>query len=1702
MSRNDTVQEGGSIDLTLVSSILIDSDLAINLQYNDENNLLDSESLTSVIQFPAGETIVSVPTIHTIDNSIQDFGGIITISLQTGEGYEIASEPVDQVLVRVEDNDVTSGISITNISPDFVDEGDIVQFMITTPTQFNQDRTINLKIEESGEYLARIPPSSVTLAANELMTILELATVQDVEFNIHSEIEVTLLAGDSYTVADKPHNNAIVTVFDDDILPGVSVVAVEPSIIEGDLAKFQFNLSETFAQDVTVWYYFLGSERDYLPVVIPSGEKFAEIAIQTENNEEVQFEQPIEIAIHQVSEEIEINTAYSEASVEVINDDVTTLAISSNGNVTEGTDASFTVTSSPAPINDLEVHFDVLLTGNFIKNSVPSSITLGAGLEETTILIPTFNDTIDELDGEVSISLSESLEYEISLSSPSAQAEITDDDEVLISVLNNTSNSAIEGSNFNFSIQADRPLPNDILVRLSYQNSGNFELGNVIQYQQLAAGSNSTTVSNSVIDDSDFTVPTSLSIELAASSGYTIDENNSSINMLIYDNDSPEGVSILPIDSHVEEGDDIPFSVSIIPPFTTDQVVQLKVTEVGEFLAEPQINEIEIGANQVTSELAIPTIDDDTHEIDGDVKVELLPGTGYSVAETYHSALVKVRDNDNPLGLSILPMSPTITEGELARFQVIAASTVAEDTLVTFAVEEVGHFLPFEIPESVMILSGSRSTTISVQTADDSSYETRGRIIVSILPSDDYLVADQPSNSASIEVIDNDQPQAVSILAIYDSVIEGQPALFELSVPSVAPDSRTFEFNVEQVGEFLTPNTETHVVVLEAFQAVMNFALPTLDDNIFEVDGQITLTLSTANEENTNHYTSAEVAIIDNDSPTISITAIENSVVEGSPAQFRIDANTAPIQFMELFVNISQFGDFINEPLGMKTVSLLPGETSTELHINTADDNIYDGVGLVSATLISGERYQIADYFGEASIDIQDNDAQPEVSIATELTEAEEGRVLNFTISANSISASDYDVGVQITDHQSDFLAANIPDFVTIDALSPATNFEVNTLDDDFFEFDGQVTVTLLSGIGYTLSTNLPNSASVDLLDNDGLPTLAISSYEDTAFEGDETLFIITPSHRSSSDIRINVTTQSEFQDSPETHEVTLLAYAYSAIFEFVSEHTDQQSGDYQLTTQLQAGQGYQVASEPEHQSTIIIKDIDVLPELAISAVNPSVNEGGTAEFMVESSPALPVARTIHLLVSRDSGDGEISTETMEQELQPSASTAVIKIPTYQDEFDWPNGQIAVSINPGSDYLISSSASDALVEVLDDDLNSVFFSSSGSTVVEGEELVVELKVFPAIEREFTVNLGYEVEGDFVNSNYQFQREMRIWLTNYVDQQFISNIRIPTNDDSNFEPHGHVKITLEPGSNYTIDESKVTSAEFTILDNDAPANISVIAKNSEITEGDTAIFEIRKPTKDSYEQYINFSITENGNFMQFAPPEFAVLKSYENVVEVNVSTVDDGFYEESGLITMSLLDGFNYRLADTNSSASVVVNDNDNYFLSIFSGDDITEGEDAIFTISSTQTPSENLEIALDIDTTGNFIDSDVVDSIVLAAGSDSIELHIPTTDNEEFEQNGNITVSILTGAGYQVDHSDSTATLVVFDNDKLAGISIQSLASSVIEGQSVRFRVVADTSIGEERSININLNSENPGHLADTETESVVIPRGISEVII
>ena len=72
----------------------------------------------------------------------------------------------------------------------------------------------NLLIEESGEFLEINQPNSIIINSNEREAILELTTLEDDDFNPQSQVKVTILAGELYTIANEPHNSAVVTVAD------------------------------------------------------------------------------------------------------------------------------------------------------------------------------------------------------------------------------------------------------------------------------------------------------------------------------------------------------------------------------------------------------------------------------------------------------------------------------------------------------------------------------------------------------------------------------------------------------------------------------------------------------------------------------------------------------------------------------------------------------------------------------------------------------------------------------------------------------------------------------------------------------------------------------------------------------------------------------------------------------------------------------------------------------------------------------------------------------------------------------------------------------------------------------------------------------------------------------------------------------------------------------------------------------------------------------------------------------------------------------------------------------------------------------------------------------------------------------------------------------------------------------------------------
>ncbi len=119
--------------------------------------------------------------------------------------------------------------------------------------------------------------------------------------------------------------------------------------------------------------------------------------------------------------------ALQDVVVAVINDQVpaVTIAADSGLGVTEGSPADFIITADPAPDRDLTIRLTVEETGDatgFLSDSAAGAHTVMLPVGQTTVryTVPTQNDTIDEPDGAVSVTVTDGDDY-----GPGASADTT-----------------------------------------------------------------------------------------------------------------------------------------------------------------------------------------------------------------------------------------------------------------------------------------------------------------------------------------------------------------------------------------------------------------------------------------------------------------------------------------------------------------------------------------------------------------------------------------------------------------------------------------------------------------------------------------------------------------------------------------------------------------------------------------------------------------------------------------------------------------------------------------------------------------------------------------------------------------------------------------------------------------------------------------------------------------------------------------------------------------------------------------------------------------------------------------------------------------------------------------------------------------------------------------------------------------------------
>ena len=348
-----------------------------------------------------------------------------------------------------------------------------------------------------------------------------------------------------------------------------------------------------------------------------------------------------------------------------------------------------------------------------------------------------------------------------------------------------------------------------------------------------------------------------------------------------------------------------------------------------------------IQSNQSGTVFYIDVVDNDVVDSDS-VVVLSVEGDGYDPV----TARIVIEDNEYP-ELSVKASKSTLTEGETFNLTITAPRTSTEPTVVSIVSENTKRF---KFPSTATIPAGQKSVTVTVETVDDElpNLEESNMFTVS--------AAKFSKGTATVLLKDNDMP--VLALTVTPNQVgegDGPTALAAiLTRTGVTNNKITVKISDDSNGGLYYSNKS---VEMAAGVESVHFNLGPVDNIIQEGDRTYTLTAAvwvqscscSSSGEQAGHV-SAQIKVLDNDGPSLSVSAAAATVKEGASTTLTVSRNTTNTAGA-LTVSLKASDDTdISYP---KTVTIPSGQQSATVTVSTTKNSISDDSRTVIFTVSS-----------------------------------------------------------------------------------------------------------------------------------------------------------------------------------------------------------------------------------------------------------------------------------------------------------------------------------------------------------------------------------------------------------------------------------------------------------------------------------------------------------------------------------------------------------------------------------------------------------------------------------------------------------------------------------------------------------------------------------------------------------------------------
>ena len=1412
------------------------------------------------------------------------------------------------------------------------------------------------------------------------------------------------------------------------------------------------------------------------------------------------------------------------------------ISISSNvTSVAEDTAVTFQLSSSAA--TSVTVNVEVTQVGEFFNTSAVGTKMVTFSNAQTaslTIPAPATADTTYEADGSLTATIQDGSTYTIDSDDGEASVIITDNEATPagISIIKLQS-SIYEGEDARFRVAADSISVDSFYVRVNVTQTGSFfRFSNVKQQTvRFQTGQLTHDIAIGTYDDETVESDGSITATIMAPSGseYTRATNYTSASVTIKDNE-PE-LSISTTQTSVEEGNPIQFTItaSIVP--TIPIAIRIGVTQTGRFLEssdEEQVIMMNSGSNTQVFELI--TINDQGDEVDGSATITLATGIGYSIATAPNNSFsVSITDNDPLPSISVSTAKSVLLEDESLTVTFKASRPVTQNLRVYYAFTEKMTNIPNPTNEtSITILAGDTEASYfeggNTNTRDGSNVYFHFKILPDRSSGEaKYMVENSPNDTIEVEIQDDDVDTTnfqVTISSNQSSIIEGEEVNFSILSNKVADLRRNIYYRVESTGNFISESRDqifsigaTHELRANVGERNWSLSIPTINDEIQEDDGKLTITIIDSHLYHTTEDDSVTINIKDNDSdqtnlPTISISASNLMITEGDEISLTISSDRVLTKEIEVDIQLEngpKAPGNIYEPdfifgSSQITTTLDQNNQSRVITVLTSDDNLYELDGFIDIS-ISPDRSLESQYRlaqspdNEVRINIMDND-KPELSVIPITKSIIEGELATFRISSDkTISSNFFTVFMRVQNGSGNFIDESIA--INYDIRSPfnrvnipygsaRVEISVGTLNDKIDEVNGSIELILEppSSDYYSIATNY-RKATVEVIDNDETPVISILNPSNEVFldDGDSQSIMIQSSIPRVTDLDVNLSVS--LSGAAATNITRrIIANSSSVVVDSYTLSSSQTSVDLTVLP----SPNYIVASVPNNSINLVLKS-STKPGISIKPVTSIVNEGELAQFTIESTDTItnnPLSVTVEF---RDENDAIIQINNQNSviwQIPTSQRSTTQSVPNGIDSNESSNGSITAKILASStnSYTISKNTSTAQIQILDVNGNTEFsISNLDDSITEGEtaKFRISREKGPIPSESLNIEARLAYSGDYFGTNLSTQKIVT-WppnnSSNYIE------FEIETFNDDIGENSGQISATLIKNLSYTVKPNN--NAVVKIIDNDLPTVTAhyedEIQSRGLLRTNSAFSFIVRASKPTDTDLSVNISLNESRNYLETSPNSVTIpAGKIQTLLTLRTRLITDVSEIES-YVLLEIERGSNYVVGHQ-SQASVVVRNRFGIpqgtgpIISLSSNfNQITEGESVHIFLNANSTQSSTLPILTTFSTP---VEIDLYDTqshvefVNLASNTQTVSYRFQTIDDYIDEPDRNLIVSIINIGTYRLGEV-SSLNLKILDNDE-PEISIYNIGESFIEDNDITFTLESTTVLDSGLLVNVDI---------------------------